>query len=210
MQAIFTLIEKVKDADAPVLITGESGVGKELIAQSLHQMSIRKDKPFVVQNCAALNEQLLESELFGHVKGAFTGAIRTKPGLFQVADGGTFFLDELGEMSQALQVKLLRVLQDGTFTPVGGTETKQVSVRVVAATNRDVAKMVQSGTFREDLYYRLNVVNIAIPPLRERCEDIPLLLQYFLEKLSHKQNTPTKTLSAAALACLVDYESLKF
>lgn len=205
MQSVFDLIERVKDADAPVLITGESGTGKELVAQSLHYQSVRASAPFVIQNCAALNEQLLESELFGHVKGAFTGAVRTKPGLFEVADGGTFFLDELGEMSQALQVKLLRVLQDGSFVPVGGTETKKVKVRVVAATNRNLKEMVQLGTFREDLYYRLNVVAITLPPLRERPTDIPKLAQHFLDAIATRTGAPVKQLPAAVEEVLVGY-----
>ena len=205
MQEIFSLIEKVKDADAPVLITGESGTGKELIAQSLHNQSKRSEAPFVIQNCAALNEQLLESELFGHVKGAFTGAVRTKPGLFEVADGGTFFLDELGEMSQGLQVKLLRVLQDGTFNPVGGTETKKVTVRVVAATNRDLQAMVREGAFREDLYYRLNVVAISLPPLRERPTDIPLLVKHFLTSIAKRTGGEEKVLADEAVDALMSY-----
>ncbi len=166
MGELYQMMAKVVDAEVPLLITGESGTGKEVIATALHVNGPRKDKPFVVQNCSAFNENLLESELFGHVKGAFTGATRDKPGLFEVADKGTFFLDELGEMSPALQVKLLRVLQDGTFLPVGGTKQKQVDVRIIAATNRNLEDMVKKGTFREDLYYRLNVVNIVLPPLR--------------------------------------------
>lgn len=205
MQSVFNLIERVKDADAPVLVTGESGTGKELVAQSLHYQSVRATAPFVVQNCAALNEQLLESELFGHVKGAFTGAVRTKPGLFEVADGGTFFLDELGEMSQALQVKLLRVLQDGSFIPVGGTETRKVRVRVVAATNRNLKEMVAAGTFREDLYYRLNVVAISLPPLRERPTDIPALSRYFLEAIARRTGSPVKNISPEVEALLASY-----
>ena len=205
MQAVFSLVDKVKDADVPVLITGESGTGKELIAQALHNKSVRSEEAFVVQNCAALQEQLLESELFGHVKGAFTGAIRTKPGLFEVADGGTFFLDELGEMSQSLQVKLLRVLQDGTFVPVGGTETKRVKVRIVAATNRDLQEMVRLGTFREDLFYRLNVVAVSLPPLRERPTDIPLLAEHFLAGIARRTGSPRKTIDSAALTALQAY-----
>jgi transcriptional regulator with PAS, ATPase and Fis domain len=159
-----------------------------------------------VQNCAALQEQLLESEIFGHVKGAFTGAIKNKPGLFEVADGGTFFLDELGEMSQALQVKLLRVLQDGSFVPVGGTETKKVSVRIVAATNRDLEKMVKAGTFREDLFYRLNVVRIKLPALRDRKKDIPELITSFLVNFCKRHSKPNKTIQAEALQQLVNYD----
>lgn len=206
MQNIFSLIEKVADSDVPVLINGESGTGKELVARALHYQSSRKDKMFVAQNCSAFNDNLLESELFGHVKGAFTGAIRDKQGLFEIADGGTFFLDELGEMSAALQVKLLRVVQEGTFTPVGGTKSKQVNVRVVAATHRNLYDMVEKGTFREDLYYRLNVVNIKLPALRDRVEDIPLLINYFLEANSQKKQQKKKTLTADALNILCGYK----
>jgi transcriptional regulator with PAS, ATPase and Fis domain len=165
----------------------------------------RQDKPIVVQNCSAFNENLLESELFGHMRGSFTGAVRDKEGLFEVADGGTFFLDELGEMSQALQVKLLRVLQDGSFMPVGGTKLKKVDVRIIAATNRNLKEMLKQGTFREDLYYRLNVVNIRLPALRERPSDIPKLVEHFLNKISLKHKTAPKTLSSAALSALSDY-----
>jgi transcriptional regulator with PAS, ATPase and Fis domain len=182
MRDIYALIEKVADSHVPILITGESGTGKELVASAVHYNSSRKGRAFVVQNCSAFNENLLESELFGHLKGSFSGAIRDKQGLFEVADGGTFFLDELGEMSVALQAKLLRVLQDGTFMPVGATKQRKVDVRVVAATNRNLQEMVSKGTFREDLFYRLNVVNIRIPPLRERKVDIPLLIEHFLRK----------------------------
>ena len=205
MQAVYDLIEKVSASHLPVLITGESGTGKELVASALHYQSPRKNRPFMIQNCSAFNEQLLESELFGHVKGAFTGAIRDKQGLFEAADGGTFFLDELGEMSPALQVKLLRVLQDGTFTPVGGTKPKKVDVRIVAATNRNVDEMVAKGSFREDLYYRLNVVNIKLPPLRERKVDIPLLVDYFLEQYVKRHGGEKKLLSTDALLVLADY-----
>ncbi len=205
MQAIFELIDKVKDADAPVLIQGESGTGKELVANALHLHGSRKAGPFVVQNCAALNDQLLESELFGHVKGAFTGALKNKPGLFEVADGGTFFLDELGEMSPGLQVKLLRVLQDGSFTPVGGTVQQRVDVRIIAATHRNLREQVKIGAFREDLYYRLNVVNIQLPPLRERASDIALLTEHALQKFSQKNGRSKKSLSDDTLAYLESY-----
>ncbi|MCL4138561.1 UNVERIFIED_CONTAM: hypothetical protein GTU68_049759, partial [Idotea baltica] len=198
------IIDRVADTNASVLINGESGTGKELVAQAIHYNSSRKDKPFIVQNCSALSEQLLESELFGHSKGSFTGAIKDRKGLFEVADGGTFFLDELGEMSQALQVKLLRVLQDGTFTPVGSSKMKKVDVRIVAATNRDLVEMIESGDFREDLYYRLNVVTIILPPLRERKEDIPLLCDFFLTKVQG-DNKPSK-FSNEAIAKLISYD----
>lgn len=202
MTGLYDLMTKVADSDVPVLITGESGTGKELVATALHASGPRKDKSFVVQNCSAFNENLLESELFGHVKGAFTGAIRDKQGLFELADGGTFFLDELGEMSPALQVKLLRVLQDGTFMPVGGTKQKRVDVRVIAATNRNLEEMVRSGTFREDLYYRLNVVNLKLPPLRERSGDIPLLVEFFLGKIAQRSGKPRKEIAPEAMSAL--------
>jgi two-component system response regulator HupR/HoxA len=169
-----------------VLVQGDNGTGKELIAKAIHYNSLRKDKAFIIANCGAIPEGLLESELFGHMKGSFTGAIATKKGLFEVADKGTFFLDEIGEMRPQMQVRLLRVLQEGTFTPVGSTEPKKVDVRVIAATNRNLREMVEKGEFREDLYYRLNVINIRVPPLRERKEDIPLLAEHFLGKESEK------------------------
>ncbi|MCO6429554.1 MAG: sigma-54-dependent Fis family transcriptional regulator [Deltaproteobacteria bacterium] len=205
MRELYSLIEKVADSDASILISGESGTGKELVATALHYRSSRREMPFVAQNCSAFNENLLESELFGHVRGAFTGAIRDKQGLFEIADKGTFFLDELGEMSPALQVKLLRVLQEGTFIPVGGTKAKQVDVRVVAATNRDLLKMVQEGTFREDLYYRLNVVNLKIPPLRERASDIPLLAEHFLRVQAERKGTRRKRLEPEAIEAIMRY-----
>lgn len=205
MVELYQVMAKVVDTDVPVLITGESGTGKEMVAMALHANGSRRDKAFVVQNCSAFNENLLESELFGHVKGAFTGAIRDKQGLFEVADGGTFFLDELGEMSPALQVKLLRVLQDGSFMPVGGTKQKKVDVRIIAATNRNLEEMVKKGAFREDLYYRLNVVNLALPPLRERSGDIPLLVEFFLDKLAKKSGKQRKTISKTAMFALESY-----
>lgn len=205
MREIFDLISKVAPADVSVLVTGESGTGKELVASAVHYHSPRKDKMFVALNCSAFNENLLESELFGHAKGAFTGAVRDKEGLFEVADGGTLFLDELGEMPPSLQVKLLRVLQEGTFMPVGGTKQKKVDVRVVAATNRNVRQMVEDGTFREDLFYRLNVVNIHIPPLRERREDIPLLVDFFFKQLAKKKGTVPKSLLPESLSIFASY-----
>lgn len=205
MMSLYEIMGKVVDSDVPVLISGESGTGKELVATALHTNGLRKDKPFVVQNCSAFNENLLESELFGHVKGAFTGAMRDKQGLFEVADGGTFFLDELGEMSPALQVKLLRVLQDGTFMPVGGTKQKRVDVRVIAATHRNLPEMVKAGTFREDLFYRLNVVNLSLPPLREREGDVPLLVEFFLSKIAEKAGKPRKEISPEAMATLESF-----
>ncbi len=204
MQSLYALLDKIKHADSTVLIQGENGTGKELIAKAIHYNSNRKDKPFVIQNCSAFNDNLLESELFGHVKGSFTGANRDKKGLFEIADKGTFFLDEIGDTSPQMQVKLLRVLQEGTFIPVGGIETKRVDVRIIAATNRNLKEMVEQGTFREDLYYRLNVINIRVPPLRERKEDIPLLAEYFLQRAAEK-GAPKKILTKRALEKLYDY-----
>ena len=204
MQSLYGLLDKIKGAESTVLIQGENGTGKELIAKAIHYNSSRKDKPFVIQNCSAFNDNLLESELFGHMKGSFTGANRDKKGLFEVADKGTFFLDEIGDTSPTMQVKLLRVLQEGTFIPVGGLESRKVDVRIVAATNRTLKEMVEQGTFREDLYYRLNVINIRVPPLRERKEDIPFLAEYFLTKSAEK-GIPKKTLTKRALEKLYDY-----
>ncbi len=186
MQALFRMIEKVAPTQATVLITGENGTGKELVARAIHQGSPRTSQPFVAANCSAFNDNLLESELFGHRRGAFTGASFDKRGLFEEADGGTFLLDEVGDMTPALQVKLLRVLQEGTFLPVGGTQTKKVDVRIIAATNRDLAAMVKQGRFREDLYYRLHVVALRTPPLRERGEDLPRLIEWFLQRLGER------------------------
>ena len=202
MQALFRIIDKVAPTHATVLITGENGTGKELVARAIHLASPRANAPFVAANCSAFNDNLLESELFGHRRGAFTGAAFDKRGLFEEADGGTFLLDEVGDMSSALQVKLLRVLQEGTFLPVGGTQTKKVDVRIIAATNRDLAAMVKQGRFREDLYYRLHVVALRTPPLRERGEDVPRLIEYFLHKLGERHGR-TKVLDP------LTYEKLK-
>ena len=204
MQSLYSLLDKIKGADTTVLVQGENGTGKELIAKAIHYNSNRKEKPFIIQNCSAFNDNLLESELFGHVKGSFTGANRDKKGLFEMADKGTFFLDEIGDTSPTMQVKLLRVLQEGTFISVGGVETKKVDVRIIAATNRHLKEMVEAGTFREDLYYRLNVINIRVPPLRERKEDIPILSEAFLQKSAEK-GQPKKILTKRALEKLYDY-----
>lgn len=206
MQAVFATIEQVKDSDVSVLITGESGTGKELVARALHFAGPRASRPFFAQNCAAFQEQLLESELFGHVRGAFTGANRDKQGVFEAAEGGTLFLDEIGEMPLSLQAKLLRVLQDGSFHPVGSTKGKKVNVRIVAATNRSVEQLVKEGKFREDLLYRVNVVRIELPPLRKRVEDIPLLADRFLSSRACKEGKGEKTLSSSALAVLLKSE----
>ncbi len=186
MQALFRMVEKVAPTNATVLITGENGTGKELVARPIHNGSARANAPFVAATCSAFNDNLLESELFGHRRGAFTGATFDKRGLFEEADGGTFLLDEVGDMTPALQVKLLRVLQEGTFLPVGGTQTKKVDVRIIAATNRDLGAMVKQGRFREDLYYRLHVVALRMPPLRERGDDVPRLIEYFLQRLGER------------------------
>ena len=180
MQEVFRLIERASPSDKAILIQGESGTGKELVARALHNHSARAEKPLVIINCAALPEALLESELFGHEKGSFTGAIAAKPGLFEVADGGTLFIDEIGEMPGTLQAKLLRVLEDGLIRRVGSIKERKVSVRVLAATNRNLSDEVKAGTFREDLYYRINVMSLEMPPIREREGDIPLLVHHFL------------------------------
>jgi two-component system response regulator HupR/HoxA len=204
MQELYSLLDKIKSAESTVLIQGENGTGKELIAKAIHYNSSRKDKSFVIQNCSAFNDNLLESELFGHVKGSFTGAIKDKKGLFEQAHKGTFFLDEIGDTSPTMQVKLLRVLQEGTFTPVGSTEPRRVDVRIIAATNRDLKDMVEKGTFREDLYYRLNVINLRVPPLRERKEDIPILIEHFMDK-SMPEGAEKKIISKRALEKLYDH-----
>lgn len=199
---LFATLEKIKGTESPILITGENGTGKEMIAHKIHKESKRRKGKFVAVNCGAFNENLLESELFGHVRGAFTGADRDKKGLFEVANNGTLFLDEVGEMNLAMQVKLMRALQEKTFTPVGSVVEKKSNARIIAATNRDLRRMIKEQTFREDLYYRLNVINIALPALRERQEDIPELVQYFLEKHYDKVK---KTISPAAIKTLQAY-----
>jgi two-component system, NtrC family, response regulator HupR/HoxA len=202
---LYHLLDKVIDSDSTVLVYGENGTGKELIARAIHFNSQRSGNRFVVQNCSAFNDNLLDSELFGHKKGAFTGAVSDKQGLFEVADGSTFFLDEIGDMSPSLQVKLLRVLQEGTFIPVGDTQSKHVDVRIIAATNRDLKRMVERGEFREDLYYRINVIAIHVPPLRDRREDIPLLIEHFLHKHVKGDRHRLKRLSKGCIARLTEY-----
>jgi Nif-specific regulatory protein len=206
VKRVYQFIARVAPADTTVLVRGESGTGKELAARALHQNSPRGERPFVAINCAALTETLLESELFGHERGAFTGALAQKKGKLEVADGGTLFLDEVGEMPATLQAKLLRVLQEREFERVGGTRTIRVDVRVVAATNRDLEEAVKSGGFRQDLYYRLNVVSFEMPPLRERREDIPLLASYFVSKYAAKFKRRVTGLSTEARECLTNYD----
>lgn len=205
MQKIFDLISKVAQYKSTVLILGESGTGKELIARAIHYQSDRADKPFVPINCGAIPESLLESELFGHTKGAFTDAIRTKKGLFEEADEGTLFLDEVGELPPPLQVKLLRVLQDGEIRRVGDSKPLRVDVRIIAATVRELAREVNEGRFREDLYYRLNVLPVHVPPLRERREDIPLLVNHFIKKYNQALNKKVEGIDPTALDALLKY-----
>ena len=206
MQELYKAIGRVAPTDALVLIRGESGTGKELVARAIHYASPRKEKPFVSVNCMALNPGVLESELFGHEKGSFTGAVAMRRGRFEQADGGTLFLDEIAELTPDLQVKLLRVLQERRFERVGGSEEIEVDIRIVAATNKDLMPLVQAGTFREDLYYRLNVVHIPIPPLRERREDIPLLVAHFMDKVARENDMPAKKFTTEALNYLSGYE----
>jgi len=205
MLKVYDLVSRIAQSRASVLITGPSGTGKELIAKAIHYNSPRKDKPFVSINCGALTETLLESELFGHEKGAFTGAVAMKKGRFEVADGGTLFLDEVGDMPQPLQVKLLRVLQEMEFERVGGTRSIKVDVRVLSASNRNIKEDVEKGLFREDLYYRLNVMNIEVPPLRERIDDIPLLVKHFIEKYREDEGKDKIELSPEAWKALYSY-----
>ena len=205
MQCVFDFVARVADTRANVLITGESGTGKEMVARAIHWGGERREFPFVAVNCAAIPENLLESELFGHVKGAFTGAVQNKTGLFEVADGGTLFLDEVGELPLPLQVKLLRVIQEKTLRRVGDTADYQVNVRLLAATNAHLDEEVSSGHFREDLYYRLNVIEIPLPPLRERTDDIPLLVQHFTEKFVRELDKPIEGISDEVMDLLLKY-----
>ena len=206
MLALYDLLEKVAPTKTNVLITGESGTGKELVAKAIHFNSPRKEKPFVTLNCGAIPEALIESELFGHMKGAFTDAIATKKGLFEMADEGTIFLDEISELPLMMQVKLLRVLQNREFKRVGGTEDIHVDVRIIAATNKDLEKAVKEKRFREDLYYRLNVIQIKLPSLRERREDIPVLAAHFLKRYSEELNKNISSISPEALHLFLNYE----
>lgn len=205
LQAVFRLVEKVAATNTNILICGESGTGKELIARAIHYNSPRSNKNFVAINCGALPENLLESELFGHTKGAFTGAVNSKPGLFRAAEGGTVFLDEIGEVSSAMQVRLLRALQEHEVTPVGSSVSVKFDARIIAATNRDLEKEVQEGRFREDLFYRLNVIEVYIPPLRERREDIALLTKHFITRTAKEQSSNEKPITPAAMSALINY-----
>lgn len=204
MKQILLLIERVSATNANVLLEGESGTGKSMIAETMHKLSDRSSAPFIPVNCASIPEQLLESELFGHEKGAFTGAVTTRKGKFEAANGGTIFLDEIGEITPAFQAKLLQVTQNKTFIPVGSDSVKQVDVRIITATNRDLKKMVEEGMFREDLFYRLNIVDIYIPPLRERKDDIPLLVEKFLDK-HRKRYERNYQVSAELMRVLISY-----
>jgi transcriptional regulator with PAS, ATPase and Fis domain len=205
MQGVYDLMEKVASSTLPVLILGESGTGKELVARALHYSGPRRNRKFLSENVAAIPDSLLESEMFGHMRGSFTGADRDRKGLFELADGGTLFLDEIGDMSLPMQSKLLRALQEGEIRPVGGKESRKVDVRIISASNKDLDRMLKEGKFREDLYYRLNVVKIALPPLRERKEDIPLLVDHFLQKAGRDSGAPAKRVEVGALQLLLRY-----
>lgn len=205
MQQVYHLLSKVSPSESTIMIQGENGTGKEMVAKAIHYNSPRKDALFMAVNCSAFNDNLLDSELFGHVKGAFTGAIKDKKGVFEAANGGTLFLDEIGDTSPSMQVKLLRILQEGTFMPVGATVPKKVNVRVIAATNKNLKEMIARGEFREDLYYRLNVINVALPPLRERQEDIPVLMDFFLQKRCEEAGLPIKTFSKKCMEKMLDH-----
>ena len=205
MQKLFNTIKQVAPTQATVLIQGESGTGKELVSKAIHRLSTRSKAPFIPVNCAALSESLLESELFGHEKGSFTGATNKREGRFELADTGTLFLDEISEMSQEIQVKLLRILEERTFERVGGTKTIEVDIRLITATNKDLKKMAMNNEFREDLYYRLNVVNILIPPLKERIEDIPLLCHYFIKEFNLKNSKNIECLDNETIKILEQY-----
>jgi two-component system response regulator AtoC len=205
MRTLHDMIERVAGTDVTVLVWGESGVGKEIVARRLHDLSPRRDRPFIKVNCAALPGELLESELFGHERGAFTGAHRVKPGKFELADSGTMFLDEIGELPLPLQAKLLQVLQDGHFARLGSQQDIKVNVRVISATNKNLGELIEQGGFRQDLYYRLNVVNIRVPALRERVVEIPILVEHFLRQYSQQYNRPNREVSAETLRRFMDY-----
>jgi transcriptional regulator with PAS, ATPase and Fis domain len=206
MRALLRLVDRVTASDVPVLVVGESGTGKELIARAMHTNGLRGRRAFVSENCASVPETLLESTLFGHVKGAFTGASSARAGLFEIADGGTLFLDEIGEMPLSMQVKLLRVLQEGEIRAVGGERTRKVNVRVIGATHRDLQAMVAAGRFREDLLYRINVISVQVPALRDRPEDIPLLVEHFIRKHAEGASGPRARITRGALAKLTSFD----
>jgi two-component system, NtrC family, response regulator HupR/HoxA len=205
MQKIYNLLEKISTSEASVFVQGENGTGKELVAKAIHYYSPRKDHMFLAINCSAFNDNLLDSELFGHVRGAFTGAVKDKKGLFEMSNGGTLFLDEIGDTSLSMQVKLLRVLQEGTYLPVGANQPKKTDVRIIAATNKNVKEAMAKGEFREDLYYRINVINVDLPPLRDRKEDIPLLMDHFMKKRCDESGLAVKNISKKTKEKLLDY-----
>jgi transcriptional regulator with GAF, ATPase, and Fis domain len=205
MREVFDLVEKVADCDSTILLNGETGTGKGLVARAIHQKSSRRNKPYISINCGAIPENLLESELFGHVRGAFTGATSSKLGKFELADGGTILLDEIGDMSSDLQVKVLKVLEEGEFEPVGGSKTVRVDVRIIAATHRDLSEEVQKGNFREDLYYRLYVIPMILPSLKDRKADIPHLVDYFIEQSNRKNKRRVKNVTEEAMDILMRY-----
>ncbi len=205
MREVFDVVEKVADCNSTILLNGETGTGKGMVARAIHQRSKRRDKPFISINCGAIPENLLESELFGHVRGAFTGATSSKPGKFELADSGTILLDEIGDMSADLQVKVLKVLEEGEFEQVGGAKTIRVDVRIIAATHRDLSDEVQKGNFREDLYYRLYVIPLMLPSLRDRRSDIPILISHFMEQSNQKNDRSVTEITEEALAMMMSY-----
>ncbi len=205
MREVFDLVEKVADCDSTILLNGETGTGKGMVARAIHHRSKRRNQPFISINCGAIPENLLESELFGHVRGAFTGATSSKQGKFELADGGTILLDEIGDMSSDLQVKVLKVLEEGEFEQVGGAKTIKVDVRIIAATHRDLSEEVQKGNFREDLYYRLYVIPMMLPALRERKSDIPYLISHFLDRSNQKNDRDVREITDEALAMMMSY-----
>jgi len=206
MRSIFAILPQISESDSSVLVEGETGTGKELMARAIHNMSVRKDEPFIAINCGALPDTLLESELFGYKKGAFTHAVKDKPGQFAMAHGGTIFLDEIGDTSPAFQVSLLRVLQDHEFTPLGGLKKEKTDVRIIAATNKDLSDLVKTKQFRQDLFYRINVIRLTLPPLKQRMEDVPLLVERFIEKLNARQGKSIQGIDKEVLQALMSYD----
>ncbi|MGB5991951.1 MAG: sigma 54-interacting transcriptional regulator, partial [Desulfobacterales bacterium] len=203
MHKIFTILPQVAESDSTVLVQGETGTGKELLARAIHDLSLRRDKPFIAINCGALPDTLLESELFGYKAGAFTNAVKDKPGSFALAEGGTIFLDEIGDVSSAFQVRLLRVLEEGEFQPLGGVKTVKANIRVIAAANKNLSKMVENGEFRDDLYYRINVIRLTLPPLRDRKEDIPLLVHRFIGRMNNMRGRAVTGIDKEAMGLLM-------